>query len=359
MPSSDKPTTADIADNAYKDEIAAYYDESERDYEIVMQLNHAMALHYGYWDEGTLTHRQALWNANYQIARHAQVSATDKVLDAGCGVGGTSFFLAQNLGCRVHGISLSQKQIDRALRMREQLGLEALTEFSCADFTRTPFPDASFDVVIGIESILHAPSKEDFLREALRVLKPGGRLIVADYFCRSPANDEERITLHKWGKAWAIRDFINGQAFCDQVKQVGFGRVLLSDVSKQAFPSVKLLHRSSYPGVVISLINSLFGRRLWGQLRHARSGRYQYVAFMQGVWRYTYCLAIKSPVPDHALTFTGYMRSEPPVARFVDQESFGSRFPIWSDRRLSVRNLMKRIMHFYLETGIRNPSRRF
>ena len=78
-----------------KNDIDTYYEDCLRDYEIVWQLKDAMALHYGFWDENTKTHRQALWNMNYQVARHAQIKKDEKVLDAGCGVGGTSFFFSK------------------------------------------------------------------------------------------------------------------------------------------------------------------------------------------------------------------------------------------------------------------------
>lgn len=343
----------------YKEDIASYYDECERDYEIVWQLKHSMALHYGYWDENTLTHRQALWNMNYQLALHAQIKETDYVLDAGCGIGGTVFFLAQNIGCKVHGISISTTQIKRALELRKNFELEHLTEISYCDFTKTPFADQTFDVVLGIESIVHAEKKADFLKEAFRILKPGGRLIIADYFLRKPENEREIDTLKKWGRTWAISDFIYEKEFCSDAINEGFGQILLDDIAVNVFPSVKLMHRSYYPGIFISRISNFFGRRTDAQTLNSQSGKYQYQSYRQGVWRYKYFLAVKPPVDNTILTFSDYIKEKLPVQLFVDQDTFKERFPIISKKGVSIRNVFKRIMHFYLETGIRSNEKWF
>lgn len=344
----------------YQHEIDTYYQECLRDYEIVWQLNDAMALHYGFWDKSTLTHRQALWNMNYQVARHAQIQQGERVLDAGCGVGGTAFFLAKNLQCRVEGISITQAHIQKANELKNrQVDIEHLVSFSCQDFCNTTFEDASFDVIIGIESVCHATPKSAFLKEAFRLLKPGGRLIIADYFLRTIKTEEEAKTLKNWGNAWAINDFIFEDEFIQTSKNTGFDICMTDDISKETLPSVKLMHRSYYPGVFISRISNFFGRRTDAQLTNSKSGKFQYQSYRQGVWKYKLFLAIKHPENSKITDFSQFITREPDVSIFIDHHSFRDRFPIFSSSGFSVRNFFKRIMHWYLETGIRNADKSF
>ena len=342
----------------YHQEIKSYYHESLRDYEIVWQLKQSMALHYGYWDDQVNTHRQALWTMNYQIAKNAQIKETDYVLDAGCGVGGTSFFLANNIGCKVEGISLSAAHIERALEYKKENDANDLVNFSCQNFCHTSFPDNSFDVIFGIESVVHAENKVDFLKEAFRLLKPGGRLLISDYFLREPKNNEEKTVLRKWADSWAIDDFIYEDSFLKDVKNVGFNTVLLKDISENVYPSIKLMHRSYYPGVFISRISNFFGRRTKKQLENSKSGKYQYQAYNSGVWKYKHFLAFK----DAAKNFDSvedFAKTTPPCELYIDNEPLNKRFPILSKKGFSGRNILKRIMHTYLEKGIKNPNKKF
>ncbi|TNE53826.1 MAG: methyltransferase domain-containing protein [Bacteroidetes bacterium] len=342
----------------YHHEIEAYYDESLRDYEIVWQLKHSMALHYGFWDEQTKTHRQALWNMNFQVVKNAQITKSDLVLDTGCGVGGTSFFLANNIGCKVSGISLSKAHIDRALKYKKNNDPNNLVDFSCQDFCKTSFEDNTFDVIFGIESIVHAEDKTAFLKEAFRILKPGGRLLVSDYFLRPTKNEKEKEILKKWANCWAIDDFIYEDDFLAEVKKTGFDPSFMKDITTNVYPSIKLMHRSYYPGIFISRISNFFGRRTDKQVENSKSGKYQYVSYNQGVWKYKHFLAFKSP-EQHYSSFEDFVKIQEPCEVYIDHDRFEERFPIISKGGFSVRNVFKRIMHFYLEKGIRNNDKKF
>lgn len=342
----------------YHQEIEAYYDESLRDYEIVWQLKYSMALHYGFWDEDTRTHRQALWNMNFQIAKNAQIKKSDSVLDAGCGVGGTSFFLANNIGCSVEGISLSEAHIQRALEYKKDNDPNNLVTFSCQNFCETSFSDNSFDVIFGIESIVHAEDKSAFLKEAYRLLKPGGRLLVSDYFLRHPQDEKEKETLKKWAYSWAIDDFIYEDDFLKEVKKNGFNTFFLKDISKNVYPSIKLMHRSYYPGIFISKISNFFGNRTDKQLENSKSGKFQYQSYSNGVWKYKHFLAFKNSEEKYA-SLQDFITTNTPCELYIDNETSKERFPILSNKGFSIRNFFKRIMHYYLETGIKNPEKSF
>ena len=101
-----------------------------------------------------------------------RISRESLVLDAGCGVGGTSFFLAKNIGCTVHGISITPSQVEQAKHFKKQLDQNNLTSFSCLDYCHTDFPDATFDVVFAVESAMYSTPKDAFLKEAFRILTP-------------------------------------------------------------------------------------------------------------------------------------------------------------------------------------------
>ncbi len=128
----------------------------------------------------------------------AGIKPDDTVLDAGCGVGGSSIFLASTLGCRVTGITLSERQVNLAIENAKKTeNIDGLVDFKVMNYYATDFPDASFDVIWGCESICYADSKEQFIKEAYRLLKPGGRLVVADGFVSVFENNDNPI-IRQW-----------------------------------------------------------------------------------------------------------------------------------------------------------------
>src|SRR4030095_5932604 len=181
-------------------EIIDYYDQSYDDYQIVWHVNSRMCMHYGYWDETTHTLRSALTNMNRKLAQIAAIQPHHRVLDAGCGVGGSSIFLAKETGCTVTGVTLSSTQVEKAKANASRYGVAQKANFQVANFLKMPFADHSFDVVWCIESVCHANEKEDFLREAFRVLKKKGTLIIADFF-RTERDDS--LDANNWMKKWA------------------------------------------------------------------------------------------------------------------------------------------------------------
>ena len=177
----------------YHQRIIDYYRDSENAYKDSWDLHNSLAIHYGYWDDKVKTFRQSLLRMNEVMMKAAEINSSDKVLDAGCGVGGSSIFIASVLGCKVTGITLSERQVQQAIQNGIKKGVAPLTDFKVMDYCATEFPDESFDVVWGCESICYADDKEKFIKEAFRLLKPGGRLVIADGFVTEFENNNDPI----------------------------------------------------------------------------------------------------------------------------------------------------------------------
>ena len=111
-----------------------------------------------------------------------------KVLDVGCGFGGTSRYLAKALGPSSHvtGITLSPKQVVRGTQLALEQGVAAQTNFTVMNALAMEFPDNSFDIVWACESGEHMPDKKAYISEMMRVLKPGGKFVMA---CWSQRDD--------------------------------------------------------------------------------------------------------------------------------------------------------------------------
>lgn len=96
------------------------------------------------------------------------------ILDVGCGSGATAVYLAETIGCKVVGVDILPRMVDRAQELAERKGAGGLTEFRTADAQELPFPDDIFDAVI-TESVTAFPAdKLRAVKEYARVLKPGG-----------------------------------------------------------------------------------------------------------------------------------------------------------------------------------------
>src|SRR5215510_14826204 len=104
----------------YHKNIVDYYAATENAYKDSWDLNNSLAIHYGYWDEKIKNFPQSLLRMNEVMMESAKIKPTDKVLDAGCGIGGSSIFLAEKIKCDVTGISLSERQIDHARKIAQE-----------------------------------------------------------------------------------------------------------------------------------------------------------------------------------------------------------------------------------------------
>ncbi len=268
-------------------DIIEYYDNCQIDYELVWHLKSRMSMHYGYWDENTKNLRESLTNMNVQLAAIASIKKNDFVLDAGCGVGGSSIFLAKEVGCKVKGITLSEKQVHTAKMNALKNGVAGRAEFEVNNYCATGYADESFDVVWAIESVCHVSEKAEFLKEAYRILKKGGRLILADFFSNSKNHSTDpNNLLSKWATTWAVPEFEHFKTFKDKAYQEGFNKVEDIDATKNIKPSALRLHLAFYPGYVCDGFLRMVGKRNELHKANLWSTYYQYKSLKQGLWSY-------------------------------------------------------------------------
>jgi len=141
-----------------------------------------------------------------------------KVLDVGCGFGGTSRYLADKLGpkAEVTGITLSPNQVKRGTELAKERGLSN-TNFMVMNALEMEFPDNSFDIVWACESGEHMPDKEAYINEMMRVLKPGGKFVMATWCQRDdrlvPFDKKDKRDLRFLYEEWTHPYFISIEAY--------------------------------------------------------------------------------------------------------------------------------------------------
>ncbi|HEX8332564.1 MAG TPA: methyltransferase domain-containing protein, partial [Segetibacter sp.] len=153
-----------------KEAIKKYYSETQFEYGLIWNwlLKSAPALHFGYYDETATKHEQAIQRANEALAEFADIKRGARIIDAGCGLGQSSEWLAQHMNAKVTGITIVPKQVETINKRLLKNPVENV-DFLVGDYLRMPFEDNSVDVVWAIESVCHAPEKLLFYKEAFRV----------------------------------------------------------------------------------------------------------------------------------------------------------------------------------------------
>lgn len=142
-------------------------------------------LHHGYWDSDE-TPAMAQEKLVERLATHAGIKQGARVLDVGCGLGGSALWLARNLGCSVLGLNISPVQVAMATEKARSDGLDGRVEFRVFDVTSLDLPGESFDVVWVIECSEHLPDKARFISDCARVLKGGGTLALCAWLRADP-----------------------------------------------------------------------------------------------------------------------------------------------------------------------------
>ncbi len=143
-------------------------------------------LHHGYWNGGE-TVVQAQIQLMEQLEQRAGISRGAKVLDIGCGVGGSALWLADQFGCQVTGMTISPIQAKMATRKAKARGLSERVRFEVRDANHWKPEPQSFDVVWIMESSEHFPDKKHFFERCAIALKPGGTLACCAWLRRDGA----------------------------------------------------------------------------------------------------------------------------------------------------------------------------
>jgi tocopherol O-methyltransferase len=236
----------------WQSSINNYYDSVIKDYDRFYGVTQHGRLHIGYHDARYTGKNAELENLDRAMAEFAHITSGEHVLDAGCGLGGTAVFLAQNFGARVTGINISDLQLGYARQAAAKNGLSDKLEFKNADIIRTDMPDESVNVYYACESLVHAEGGPiSMFKEAYRVLKPGGRIVLSEAMLTGDAQVRER---ESWRLPHVDNAFGNSRhVVVDDVQarmaEAGFAEVTIQDATENVTPAARKLRMLTMVGI--------------------------------------------------------------------------------------------------------------
>lgn len=177
---------------------------------------------YGYWTAATTRYREAAENLMGELADLAPPTA-DSVLDVACGQGATTRWWTRHYpGAEVTGVNISEKQLETCRTLAPN------ARFLLRDATDLQLPSASVDLVSCVEAAFHFDTREDFLAEARRVLRPGGRLVLTDILFRML----RPTTPYPGGAANQVADL---EEYRELLADAGFTDIRVVDATEQCW----------------------------------------------------------------------------------------------------------------------------
>ena len=211
-------------------------------------------MHHGYYGSNgrhRKDRRQAQIDLMEELLSWAEVSSANTILDVGCGIGGSTLYLARKFDAQAVGITLSPVQAQRAGERAAEHGIDLqawekfdeatapAVQFQVTNALSTPFPDSTFDFIWSMESGEHMPDKEGFLRECYRVLNPGGTFLMATWCHRptdtlaGPLTSSEQSHLDRLYDLYHLPYVISLNDYGQLANGVGFSDIRLADWSRQ------------------------------------------------------------------------------------------------------------------------------
>jgi len=140
-------------------------------------------IHVGYWtnDDDQAPLIEAINRLTDIVGTKLDPRSGQHVLDVGCGVGVPAIRLGQRVEATITGVTISEWQAQEATRRIRAAGLRGQVEVEVGDAAALAYPDASFDSVLLFQSLQHASDRGQWLREAVRVVRPGGRVVLTEF----------------------------------------------------------------------------------------------------------------------------------------------------------------------------------
>ena len=223
--------------------IIRYFEEAGADYFTWSQYGD---MHFGYWDRtvSPLNLQDMLNRMNVELLHTLQldIDADNLVLDLGCGVGAVSRYMSCIMPqSQFYGFTITPWQIATGRNMNAAAGLSDNITLMEADYCNMPIADNCADAAFAAESVCYAlgADKADLVRELYRVLRPGGRFVIADGFRKHSRPLPRMIDkiYRKNMECWALQELADIHLFRAALLEVGFKNIEVRDVSWRVAPS--------------------------------------------------------------------------------------------------------------------------
>ncbi|MBS1806158.1 MAG: class I SAM-dependent methyltransferase [Acidobacteria bacterium] len=226
-----------------EDKFQRYYEEAGPDY---ASWSPNFNMHFGYFRAGMnpFDREAMLEQMNLEVLRRLQISTMrrPRVLDMGCGLGATLRAIRrEHPSADLHGVTLVPWQLEQGRCLNRSSSQAEKIRVGLTDFEHTGFPSGGHDAIYAIESSCYGTGagKSKFLREAYRLLRPGGRLVVADGFLDGrKLRGLQKAIFRTLSDCWAIESMGDMIPFTQELKSTGFREIVVERIQARVAPSV-------------------------------------------------------------------------------------------------------------------------
>ena len=137
--------------------------------------------HFARYDKAHTNEKDALRNSLEKLRKELDMKPGDKILDAGCGQGVNSIYLARHDRVDVTGITITPREVAVSKRLAKKEKLKGSVTFELGDYQDLEYEDETFDIIFTYETLFHCKDVKKTMKEFLRVLKPGGKVLFVEY----------------------------------------------------------------------------------------------------------------------------------------------------------------------------------
>jgi tocopherol O-methyltransferase len=219
-----------------------------------------LSLHMGFWDKNTKNLNDALMNENKYVAEQLDIRDNDRILDVGCGVGGTAIWIAENYGVKVVGIDLVPSNIKMANLFAKKRKVDHLVSFRLQNSSDLDPKSDIFNKIYAIESFCYMENKPFFIKQMFMHLEKGGKFVIADYFKGEKLGYDNVNLLNRWCGEWVIPNLIDFRSMSQELIKNGFKDLGFQDKTKTMVNSSRKLRRKTL--LIFPIVKALHAMRL-------------------------------------------------------------------------------------------------
>ncbi|MGB0390510.1 MAG: class I SAM-dependent methyltransferase [Salibacteraceae bacterium] len=185
---------------------------------------------------------------------------------------------------------IKQNQVDSATKTAQSKGLSNRTKFTVEDFHNTSFQDNSFDVVWFVESFCHSDELDKLVREVKRILKPNGRVIIADVFLeQNKSQQTQTMLMKKWVTSWAVNEVSSRDTVTSLLNKNNFSKITPYDYTQSIRRSSLILYFYANLAITYGKLRHFLGKTYGNDItiKNTYGAKYQYLALRKQLWNYS------------------------------------------------------------------------